>query len=208
MTHTAFYDTIYNLRTNGEIILYEKLLNFKPDDEKLVADFLQIEYESEAEGFPGVPPLFDAKAALWAARTTYTICQLVLYRQDKASELPLFLPIYQGNIEAGSILSADLCLRFLPEVLTYTKHVDPEDSLIASATTHLLQWHYSGIGYPLEIEHLDFEKVISNACLYQLYADRVIEKKDKTRSNHLAIKEKVKASMGNYSNQFWKEFNY
>jgi len=207
MAHTAFYDTIYNLRMNGEITLFDRIMNFDSADEELVKDFLLIEYETEAQDFPNTPPHFDADAALWGARTMYTICQLILYRQHRAAELPSLLPVFTSAITASAMLSADLCLRFLPQVLKDTKHIDPEDALIEVTETHLHQWHYSGIGYGLATEMLDFTAIKASASLWQLYADRIIEKKDISLANADCMKEKIKASMGAYNGRFWKELN-
>jgi MoxR-vWA-beta-propeller ternary system domain bpX4 len=201
-----FYNTIYNLRQDEEIVLYDKVLNFLAENEQMVKDFLQIEYEVETLNYPFTAPKFDAAAALWGAKTTYTICQLILYRENKVEELQQLLPSYTGEITAAAILSADLCLRFLPQVLKNTRSIDPDDTLIAIAENHLQQWHYSGIGYPLT-KTIDLAMVTNDKCLAQLYADRVIQKKDMQRAQQPLLHEKIKAIMGIYSSLFWKELN-
>ncbi|MBK7038654.1 MAG: hypothetical protein IPH42_20585 [Bacteroidetes bacterium] len=51
-----FHETIYQLRANEEIILYDNLLYFKGDDEALVKEFLQIEFDVESENHPFSTP--------------------------------------------------------------------------------------------------------------------------------------------------------
>ncbi|GAB2813600.1 hypothetical protein GCM10027043_11710 [Ferruginibacter profundus] len=183
------------------------MLNFVPEDDALVKELLAIEYDTEVLNYPFTAPPFNATAALWAAKTTYTICQLILYRENKASELPQLLPLYPHAIDAGAMLSADLCLRFLPQVLKDTKNIDPDDALITLAEEQLQQWHYSGIGYPLKITAINFDGITDNECVLQLYINRVIQKKDLQRAQLPLLYEKIKAAMGMYSSRFWKELN-
>jgi MoxR-vWA-beta-propeller ternary system domain bpX4 len=204
MTH-FFYDTIYQLRTNEEITIYDKILNFSDEDVQLVTDFLEIEYEAEVLNAPNNAPLFDAKAAVWAAKMIYTACQLILYRENKEDELPSLFPSFDHAINAGTIFSADLCLRFLPQVITETKHIDPDDKLINILEAILKQWHFSSIGYNLKTADLNFEIIFGNECLQKLYVDRVIEKKDTAKAALPNIQEKVKEIFGIYGSQFWKE---
>lgn len=189
------------------MLLYNKLLKFTAEDDQLVKELLQIEYETESINYPFTAPAYDANAALWAAKTIYTVCQLILYRENKAAELPLLLPSYPHKADAAAILSADLCLRFLPQVLNDTRHIDPEDNLVAVAENLLQQWHYSGIGYPLKTVINDIAIITTDECLFQLYADRVIQTKDTRRALIPLLNEKIKANMGMYGSLFWKTLN-
>jgi uncharacterized protein YqgQ len=200
-----FYDTIYQLRTNEEITIYDKLLNFSDEDVLLVKDFLEIEYESELLNVPSGAPLFNANAAVWAAKVIYTACQLILYRENKEEELANLFPSYTREINATAIFSADLCLRFLPQIITETKHVDPDDKLIHILETFLVQWHFSGIGYDLKTTALNFETIFANECLQKLYVDRVVEKKDTAKASLPIVQEKIKEIFGIYGLHFWKE---
>ena len=203
---THFYNTIFNLRQHEEIMLYDKMLRYSPEDDALVKDLLQIEYDTESSNYPFDAPPFNAGAALWAAKTTYTSCQLILYRENKETELPLLLPDYDLAIDAGAILSADLCLRFLPQVVLQTRRINPDDVLIGIIEKHLTQWHYSGIGYSKAIITAD-DEVFKNDCLQQLYADRVIAKKDVDRAMQPPLQQKIKADISIFTSVFWKTLN-
>ena len=50
--HHYFYNTIYQLRTKEEIILYDKLFDIKEGDEALVKEFLQIEFNIKNKNHP------------------------------------------------------------------------------------------------------------------------------------------------------------
>ncbi|MGC4104125.1 hypothetical protein [Ferruginibacter sp.] len=201
-----FYNTINHLRINEEIILYDRVLHFLPEDEEMVKDLLKIEYETESTAYPFTAPAYNATAALWAAKTIYTACQLILYRENKEEELPQLLPAYTGDMDAAAMLSADLCLRFLPQVLTTTRHIDPEDALIQLLEKHLLQWHYSAIGHGLEKTITEDDIIFTDNCLQQLYIDRVIQQKDMQLALQPLLQQKIKAAMGIYASLFWKEF--
>lgn len=200
-----FYNTIYQLRSNEEIVLYDRMLNFSEDDEELVNSFLGIEFDGEKDNYPYTPPEFDAKAALWSAKIVYTTSQLMLYREHKIEELNELLPEFEGDLSPSAILSADLCLRFLPQILNETKYIDPDDELISLAEKFLKYWHYSSIGYQIVVGDLDFDVIASNKCLQQMYIDRIITKKDAKRAAFSFTNEKILETMGDYAYEFWND---
>lgn len=202
-----FYNTICGLRQQEELVLYDRMITFIPEDEQLVTEFLGIEYETENINYPFTAPPFNAAAALWAAKTTYTFGQLILYREHTEIILPQLLPAYEGTLDAGSILSADLCLRFLPELIPVIRNIDSEDSLLQLLKDLLKQWQYSAIGYEVNATNADLFAVTENDCLLQLYADRVIAKKDMQKAMQPVVLQKIKASLGLYTPTFWKELN-
>ena len=201
-----FYNSIFNLRQHEEFTLYDRILVFTPEDETLVQDFLQIEYDTECLHYPFAAPAFNRTAALWAAKTTYTSCQLLLSRENREGELTQLLPDYNQVIDAGAILSADVCLRFLPQILLQTQRIDPNDALIAVIEAHLEKWHYSGIGHTKALI-ADDDEIFKNDCLLQLYADRVVSKKDTGRALQLPLLQKIRADMGIFKQVFWKTLN-
>jgi MoxR-vWA-beta-propeller ternary system domain bpX4 len=200
-----FVQTLYTLRNREEVILYAYDRLIPVAERTLAADFLETEYENECLGYPGMAPAFDAAAALWGAQTVYSSAQLLLYRQDKEADLASVLLPYTGPMTPSAILSADLCLRFLPDVLQMAKQMDSDDLLVTLLTTLLQQWHYSAIGYRFDITGADFDAIISDACLRQLYVDRVITRQDQQAAILPPLMPFVKAAMGNYQSYFWKE---
>lgn len=204
---TYFLNTIKHLRLNEEIILYANLPILSTDEENLLIDFLANEYRKESTNYPYSSPVYNAQAALWGASIIYYASQMMLYRENKGEEIAAFLPPYAYQQDASAILSADLCLRFLPQVLENLKNIDPDDIIIPLLKNHLHQWHYSAIGLDLDNETLNFNGILGNECLKQLYINRIIENKAKVLAQLPFLKNHVKASMGNFSSYFWKEFN-
>ena len=206
MSASYFLKMIQNLRLHEDIMLYGYVLEMKEDETLEVINFLKSEYQKEALDHPFDSPDFDPDAALWAAKTVYVAAQLILYRENKETELELLFPDLTKETNAGTILSVDLCLRFLPDMITQLKLIDSQDALIPILEKHLYQWHYSGINYPLEIEKLDFKNINANRCIHQMYINRIIENKKISLAKHPDCKGLVKANLGIFAREFWNEF--
>ena len=187
--------TIQHLRRQEEILLHGLLEPALKEDTKELAAFLADEYAAESFGYPHTPPLFDAAAALWGAKTLYTAAQLLLNRQHGEADLPALLSPFSDPLTESAILSADLSLRFLPPIIAQLQRIDPDDALIPILENILITWHYSGIGHSLPIEKLNFEPLSGMFCLRQLYIDRVIELKNQALAAHKALSESVKTSL-------------
>lgn len=206
MATNYFLDTLRNLREHEEVLLFGNILNISEDDTADTMEFLRAEYRNESLEYPYEVPPFDSAVALWAAKTVYLAAQLLLYRENKSADLESLLPDFNGELNSSTILSCDLCLRFLPGIIIQLKLIDSEDKLIQVLEQKLTVWHYSGITYPLEIDKLDFQITTSDECLKQLYIDRIIANRKIHLAKHLAYKDGVAASMGIFANEFWNEF--
>lgn len=197
---------IKHLRTNEEVMLYNNVLEIAENDSKEVIAFLENEYKNESFGYPHSCPAFNREAALWSAKTIYNAAQLMLYREHKEADLSLFLPGFNDDPAPSEILSADLCFRFLPDILIQLKFIDGEDKLITLLERHLTAWHFSGVNYQLNIERLNFEKIKSDLCLHQLYVDRIILNRKIQLAKHSAFINLIAAGLSIYAQELWKEF--
>ncbi|SEN93786.1 hypothetical protein SAMN05444671_2499 [Flavobacterium sp. CF108] len=204
-TKTPFLDTIYHLRTIEQVILYDKLITISEAEETEAVLFLETEYEKEILEYPGTAPDFNAEAALWAAKTVYLAAQLLLHREHKRDDLNILLPDYAGIQDASAIISADLCLRFLPQIVGEIKRLDPEDLIIEILEKHLTQFHYSAIGSELDIENVSFEIIEANDCLLQLYIDRIVQRKSIKWAQPDFIKKQLEIGFGDYQKLFWSQ---
>jgi hypothetical protein len=170
-----------------------------------VGDFLQEEYEKEIVGYPGFPPPFERKAAVWGAKIVYASSQLLLSRDQHDKDLAQLLPDYPANVDAAAILSADLCLRCLPDVIAKAREIDPDDVLVPMLEDILRIWHYSGVGYFKGDEVPDWTPVLANDCLRRLYVDRVISRRAFVLADSPALRSQVRAALGDHSARLWKE---
>lgn len=201
-----FLKMIQHLRQNEEIMLYGNILSASSEECSQVTDFLKSEYEKELSGYPPGAPPFYSEAALWAARIVYVSAQLLLYRENKEKDFAVLLPSYEGDNTPAAVLSADLCLRFLPDMLVQFKLIDSEDPLIELLEKILVTWHYSGVTYSLKPETLDLTMLHTDASLFQLYCDRIFENKNLLLAQHTAFRDTIISQLGIYGTTFWNEF--
>ncbi|BAV07993.1 hypothetical protein SAMN05421788_103336 [Filimonas lacunae] len=200
-----FLDTIYHLRNHEEILLHTSYTPPLEEDKELLTHFLEMEYGNECLEYPGTAPVFDGAAALWGAQVVYTASLLLLDRKHHVEEIPTLLPSYTGPVTEGAMLSADLCLRFLPQIIKQLQAIDAEDVLIPLLEQVLTRWHYSGIGLELGIENELLEIALRHNCLRQLYVNRIIQYQYKPLATHPLWQPWVMAAMGNYTTYFWKD---
>ncbi len=198
-----FLTTLQTLRLQEEIVIYTDKPEIEDRDTIQILDFSRNEYRKEALNYPHNPPIFDENAALWAAKIVYNTAQLMLYRADKAVELPKLLSDFTGEITPSSALSADLYLRFLPHLITQLHLFDTEDPLIYILENILEKWHYSCINHAFnkesfDIEKLDFQWIINDKCLHQLYVNRILAYKNRKLAEQPVFAPLIAANLGIY----------
>ena len=172
---TFFFDTIARLRQHEEVILFTQEPIILNEEREYVTSLLKEEYEQEALELPFNPPDFNPEAALWGAEKAYYIAQLLINYKKSITEIQTLLTPFTGELSAGSWLSADLCLRFIPSMLVAAKFNAPQDPLIDQVNSLLKAWHYSGLPHLDMPDALDFSIVKTNQCLLQCYVDRVLK---------------------------------
>lgn len=200
-----FLETIYHLRTIEQIILYDKVMKVTTQEEKETIELLRDEYEKEKLEYPFTAPNFEEKAALWASKIVYFSSHFLLHRENTDKDLSQYLPDYKGEMTAGVFLSADLCLRFLPQLLQEFKNIDADDIIIPILENHLKSFHYSAVGFKNDSFMVDY-KLFNNQCFKQLYLNRITERKDNALSKIPEINTMLQSNFGNYTNVFWKHF--
>ncbi len=206
MKQAFLFDMIQTLRSKEEIILYKNILSTSPHEKEKLVSFLEKEYQSEALDFPFTSPEFHPKAALWAAETVYYAAQFILFRENDDTKMEEFFPEFQFEVSPSSMLSVDLCFRFVPDMLRQLTLIDQEDSLISILEKYLKIWHFSGVNYSLDLKETDLDVIFSNPCLQQLYLNRIATYKNihlakMTKINHL-----LKANFGIFEETFWPNF--
>lgn len=189
------------------MLIYDRFTSPTAMEEKAVADLLREEYAKEALNFPGAAPPFEREAAVWAARIVFNASQLLLSREKDAQDIVELLPPYSGTMTPAAILSADLCLRCLPDIIEKAREINPDDPLIGLLEDLLQVWHYSGIGYFRLPEGggVDIVGGDGGDCLRLLYIDRVIERRVTVLANLPELRPGILAVMGDHGTSFWKE---
>lgn len=206
MKHNYFLQMVQHLRQHEEVMLFGNVLRIDDTDASETVSFLQEEYRTESLEYPFSPPPFDAAAALWAAKTLNLAAQLLLYRENKPDDLGALFPAFDREITPSAILSADLCLRFLPDTLRELKLIDSLDPLILILETILQAWPYSGITYSSAKREVYDEIILNDPCLMQLYLNRIIHFKNLQLAQQAPFRERIAAALGLYAPDYWKEF--
>jgi len=157
-------------------------------------------YRDDIQDMPPSCPPFQEDAALWAATLTYRIVQLT----EEPSHLPLttLLPAYTSPVTPAAIYSADLCLRYLPDLMQHTQTDNLRNFVLQTAA----QWPFSSTGMQVSPTG-SIEPILHDAALLQAYADRIIVTRDTNRCQHPGIKSAVIKAMGNYQEILWPGFN-
>lgn len=204
MSH--FLRTIQHLRHYEEILIFACQPDISSAEITEASSYLDKEYQAESLNFPFKPPAFEKEAAIWAAKTVYLTAQLIVYRKQSEQELFRTLPAFDKEITAGGILSADLYLRFLPQLKIFLHKLDPEDSIIPILDKILHRFPYAAVGTSIVARDQDLQPIVHNPCMLQLYTDRVIARADLKKALHPLIKPSVEAALGNHAAYFWNTF--
>ncbi|MFP3833533.1 hypothetical protein [Chryseobacterium sp. SIMBA_028] len=198
-------DTIFLLRKNECITLFSNLQEISLKEEKEAGDYFETEFEKERLEFLSDQLICDKTSAVWAAKVLYHSAQLYLIRENTAKNLENLIPRFQGTRDVSSLLSADLSLRFLPEVIIALNSVDPEDTLITLLEDILTEFHYSGIGYDLDLKQVNWEEELKDNTYRKLYLERIVDKRDYKLAEIPFINKLLIAEFGMHKEAFWRE---
>ncbi|WP_228372244.1 hypothetical protein [Chryseobacterium gregarium] len=202
---SPFLDTLFLLRKEESMTIYTDLQEISAKEEADAADYFESEFEKERLEFLSDQVIFHKESAVWAAKVLYHSAQLYLVRKDTSGSLGKLIPAFTGKREVSSILSADLSLRFLPQMMAVLHNADPEDPLVTMLENILVQFHYSGIGYDLNPENINWEEELNNATYRKLYLERIVAKKDYRLAEIPYLNHLLMAEFGIYKDEFWKE---
>lgn len=202
---SPFLDTLFLLRKEGTLTIFSDLKILSQKEEKEAEDFFESEFEKERLDFLSDKIPFNKEAAIWAAKILYHSAQLYLIRKDTAKDLEKLIPQYQGEKDVSAILSADLSLRFLPQLLDALQVADSTDPLAKMLDNILQQFHYSGIGLDLNLEKINWEEELKDKTYRKLYLERIVEKKAYKLAEIPYINQLLIAEFGLHKDIFWRE---
>ncbi|WP_241507646.1 hypothetical protein [Chryseobacterium piscium] len=202
---SPFLDTLFLLRKEGTLTIFSDFKTLSEKEEKEAEDFFESDFEKERLDFLSDKIPFNKEAAIWAAKVLYHSAQLYLIRKDTAKNLEKLIPQYLGEKKTSAILSADLSLRFLPQLLDALQVADSTDPLVKMLENILHQFHYSGMGLDLNLEKINWEEELKNKTYRKLYLERIVEKKAYKLAEIPYINQLLIAEFGMYKDIFWRE---
>lgn len=198
---------LHDLQTTGAVTLAARPEPFAEADERAAEALLRDWHAADAREWPGTAPDFDSAAAGWAARYLYHTVQLALVRELDETVVAEYLPDFAGPATAEAIHSADLSLRYLPDLLRLAKGLAPGDALVARLLATGAQWPLSFVGRAAPAPEPEAEAaVLAHPALRQAYIDRVIGARDQGRAGLPHLRPLVEAALGGHAATLWPDF--
>jgi MoxR-vWA-beta-propeller ternary system domain bpX4 len=191
-----------DLLHGGNVVVPRTISPIAGDDLDASLVLLQELYDQDVLNMPFGPPAFDSNTAVWAAEYIFYVCQLILLRDVDELQLQNYLKAFEGEQSATAIYSADLLLRFLPDLFRLSSGLSPEDPLVANLKQTAITWPYSSIGLKEVAVEIPIE-ILNNECLRLSYIDRIIQCKDISRLKGIQEKELLKEVLGDHQSSLW-----
>jgi hypothetical protein len=149
---------------------------------------------------PGEPPPLAPAAARWAAVSLFHVCQFVAYRNAGEEMMAAALGAPVPAAEAASLhYSVDLTFRFLPDLMRLARSDAENDPLLGYLRQWAVDWPLSSVGLP-DVTPKSIEPVVNHRCLLNVYCDRIIARKDRSRLGDPRVEEAVKQAVGEERN--------
>jgi hypothetical protein len=150
-----------------------------------------------------VAPDLIHEAARWSAALMYRGCQALAFRQlDERSIKEMLGLSCPASPSPGAIYSADLVLQILPELATMARAVAEKDVLVGELRRIGAAWPLSSVGMSRiaagQIDQNALELIMGDRALRQLYIDRIIARRDRSRLDRADVREGVRLAIGMY----------
>jgi hypothetical protein len=200
--HMHLTSFITDLLEKGQVTVTKGLTLFSEEDLQETASVLEQYYKQDVLEMPFIAPAFSSQAALWGVTYLYRATQFALIRDLGEEAVQAHLTDFSGPITPEAIYSADLTLRYLPDLLHLAKGLAPDDVLVTCIKTTLARWPFSSAGTAGlgEVEH---GPVWAHKSLKYAYIDRIIKHKDTERAYQEPVAELIREVLGEYAAILW-----
>jgi hypothetical protein len=151
-----------------------------------------------AENFAGTAPEFSLPTARWAALLFYRACHSVVCRDIDANTVRHLLQEKCPEAHSPQTdYSADLVFQYLPDVIGMTRAIASGDPVLEQLLALARQWPLSTVGV-LDVRPVNVHAFISHPGLRQLYADRIIARRDLARLGEPLVDIAVREALGGF----------
>ena len=202
---SPFLDTLFLLRKEGVMTIFTDFFEIPKKEEEDAAVYFESEFEKERLNFLSDEIPFNKDAAVWAGKVLYHSAQLYLIRKDTAKDVQKLIPRFEGRKDVPSVLSADLSLRFLPQIRDALHLADAADPLVKILDEILMQFHYSAIGSDVYPDKISWDEGLKDKTYRKLYLERIVEKKSYKLAEIPYINQLLTAEFGMYKDVFWRD---
>jgi len=148
----------------------------------------------------GEAPALNMPAAAWALRMLVDACRFLVYRDIEAETIAGALRRQCPAAASADVwYSADLFLRYLPDLVRLARAAGEGDALVEHLLRLARDWPLSSVGISgVDVNADMVEKLMRHPALGQLYIDRMIDRRDASRMAPPAVRAALRATLGNY----------
>ena len=186
---------IASLLSEGKVSVKGQLTLLEVEDLNESGKILHRYYQDDILEMPYTAPGFSEEAAIWGAEYLYKAVQLIVLRDVEEEMINDELKPFSGQLSPGVIYSADLMLRYLPQLFELAKGLAPGDLLVQILKNTARQWPYSSVGIELD-ENVDAKLILEYPSLRYTYIDRIIQANDKQRIKDPLVADYIKEVAG------------
>jgi hypothetical protein len=183
------------LRASGEaVVIRDELIESSEDPAEWQAAFLE-----DCENLPGLdraPLPWHPETARTATAFFYRLSQALANRAlDEKQVQAICAGAPPPLVSPGEILSADLTLRYLPELHSMAEAISQDDPLVEGLEAMASRFPLSSVGIPIKSPP-NLSPLRSHEGLWLLYIDRVIERQDLSRLADPGVRLAVMDALG------------
>ena len=184
------------LRTTGEVSVPAGGEAFEIG-ESLEPEIRQFD-QSARRALAGEAPALDLVVAEWAARLLAEAARAAIAREMEPAKIAaVFAQPCPRPHSPETDYSADLFLRYLPDLLAWLQRLAAEDPLVTEIRRICGAWPLSSVGVK-DLPLGSIEPFIGPAALRQLYVDRILARKDFSRIGDARVADGLRAALGAY----------
>jgi hypothetical protein len=167
----SFSEFLHRLLVEGSVVL-DRPPQVGAADRAAGVDLLAAAFADHRLDVAGPPPAFDADAAAASAELVWLACWFLVHRGDEPAVMEKALAFSTpGN--ASQHLSADLTLRFLPQVHRRARGLAVGDPLSGQLARVLRAWPLSGVLSDVAEPPTTPLEFNGHSGLLMLYAERL-----------------------------------
>lgn len=183
------------LLTQGRAVVPE-IGSISPESRRDAKEVLAKYERIWRENLPRPLATFNQEAASWAAENVFRACQFSVYRDaDKSVMRAALQEACPVKVTSDVHYSVDFTFRFLPDIEKSVRVASAKDPLLDILREWAMAWPLSSVGIP-DLDAISIDGFASHPGLMQLYVDRVLTARDKSRSTNPMIQQQILASVG------------
>lgn len=159
------------LFANGEVV-FRAAPEEAPDPDRAVVDWLEQKYADYRSAIAGPPLKFCAAVAWSAAQFVRHACWFSVHRGEPVDVIERRLAFAKPRAYAEQ-LSADMLLRYLPQLHRRCRSINPADPLVTILAQVMREWPLSGVLSDVEDAPMTPPNWDDHIGLAMLYAERL-----------------------------------